>query len=141
MIPVLIAVAAGMALATVGAYALARLELSAGSAPRLSVRLVLCALQVYLSTWTVTQVAADVVLGSAALDADAAELARGLVRLTLAAVVVWMPFALANLVIAALVFLRGRREQMAGPLFAAATYAVALLAVVQSGWLEGPLGE
>ena len=136
---VLVAVVAGLLLAAVGAYAVARIELKGGAAPRLSWRFGLSALQVYLSTWTVVQVAADVVLSAAPLDDPAAAAARLVVRVTLAAIVVWIPLACANLVLAALAFRRGDREALAVPLFAAATYAVALMAVLQSGWLEGPL--
>jgi hypothetical protein len=137
---VLVAIGAGLVLAAVGAFAVARMELKAGAPPRPSARLVLSALQVYLSTWTIVQVAADVVLSAAPLDQDAAELSRTLVRVTLAAAVLWAPFALGTLVIAALTYRRGERELVATPLFAAATYLVALFAILASGWLEGPLG-
>lgn len=137
---VLAAVLVGFVLAGVGAFAVARLESKGGAPPRASARLVLSAVQVYLSTWTVTQVAADVVLSAAPLDEAAQAFARGVLRATLAAAVLWAPFAVGVLVIAVRTYLRGSREQLATPLFAAATYLVALFALLGSGWLEGPLG-
>ncbi|MEO0650639.1 MAG: hypothetical protein AAFZ65_08175 [Planctomycetota bacterium] len=136
---VLLAVLAGFVLAAVGAYAVARIELKGGGAPRIGWRFGLSAVQVYLSTFTVVQVAADVVLSSAPLEEPAVDAAKLLVRVTLAAIVLWIPLALVNLGVAAFVFRRGDRDALAVPLFAAATYAVALMAVLQSGWLAGPL--
>ena len=136
---VLIAVVAGFVLAAVGAYAVARIELQGGGSPRIGWRFGLSAVQVYLSTWTIVQVAADVVLSTAPLEEPGAGAAQLLVRVTLAAIVLWIPLALVNLGIAGLLFRRGDRDALPVPLFAAATYAVALMAILQSGWLEGPL--
>jgi hypothetical protein len=122
----------GLLLATLGAYAVARIELRGGGAPRFSWRLGLAGVQVFLSTWTVVQVAAAVVLEAAALEGRAAELALAAERATLGAVLGWLPFAGATLVLGALAVRRGDREAIVAPLFAAATYAVALIAVSQS---------
>jgi FtsH-binding integral membrane protein len=140
VIYVFLALAAGLVLSAVGAWAVARIELKSGLAPTIGPRLVLAGLQAYLSTWTIVQVAASVVLSVAPLEEKAAALWTGVERTSLAAIVLWMPFAIANLVIAGLVFRRGDRDALAPPMFAAATYAVALVAVAASGWFERHLG-
>lgn len=140
MIAVVGAIALGLALATLVAWAVARTELRSGRPLRFTWRLCLSGVQAYLSTWAIVQIAAGQVFAEAPFEGRAAELATFVKRVTLAGTLAWAPLALTTLAIGLLAARRGDRDALVAPLVAAATYAVALFALFGSGWLTGTLG-
>lgn len=140
MIAVIGAIAVGLLLAVVGAYAVVRTEFKDGRPMAFSWRLGLSALQAYLATWAIVQIAAGEVFENAPFDDAAAELATFVKRLTIAGTVGWAPLAMATLAIGLFAARRGDRDALFAPLVAAAVYAIALFALFGSGWLSGSLG-
>ena len=140
MSAVLGAIVLGLALAMVGAYAVARTEIKDGRPLVFGWRIGLSAVQAYLATWAIVQIAAGRVFADAPFDDRTAQLATFVKRLTIAGTMGWAPFALVTLAIGLLAARRGDKDALFAPLVAAAIYAIALFALFGSGWLSGTLG-